>query len=178
MNNMKIDFKNKTQVALLILIALTLCFIFGQSILPPSKSMQTSDEIAGVVDGMFTGSSGESSEERSRPMLDFIVKYMRKIAHFVEHGILGIEVFLLFFVLEKNSGRAKRIMPIDVKTLLFSLNVGLLVGFFDESIQILSGRNYNIIDVWLDFAGYATFTLVITLIFVIKNSIKKPLTEV
>lgn len=170
---MRIDFKSKKQIILIVFIALTLCFIFGQSVLPPDKSMETSDDVAEAVDGIFSADESTEKDNPQRPFLTFVIEHIRKIAHFVEHGILGIEVFLLFLVLEKESGKERKIMPIGIKTLLFSLNIGLLVGFFDESIQILSGRNSSTLDVWLDFAGYITFTALITLGFILAKALKE-----
>ena len=63
-------------------------------------------------------------------------------------------------------------MPVGIKTLALSLNIGILVGFFDETMQIFSERTYSITDVWIDIAGYASFTLLLTLIYVIIKSIK------
>ena len=175
---MKVNFKDKTQLIWLIAIALTLAFIFGQSMLPASKSIETSD---GVADTMGTildhdapsDENGDSvSDREDRPVIDFVIKYIRKIAHFIEHGILGLEIFFLLLAIEKAEGGETSLMPLRVTTLLFSLNMGVLAGFFDESIQILSGRTYSILDVWLDIAGYATFTAILTLTYVIIRAIK------
>lgn len=178
---MKIDLKDKTQLIWLVLIALTLAFIFGQSMLPASRSMQTSDGVADTVENILIPDSADGSDAEDggahRPVIDFFIKYLRKIAHFVEHGILGLEIFFLLLAIERRSGRERGITPLSVTTVLFSLNVGLLVGFLDETIQIFSGRMYSIVDVWLDFAGYATFTAVLTLIYVIAHLVKKSKTE-
>lgn len=178
---MKINFKDRTQLIWLVLIALTLAFIFGQSMLPASRSMQTSDGVADTVEHILTPDSADGSDTEDggahRPVIDFFIKYLRKIAHFVEHGVLGLEMFFLLLTLEKRAGREHGIMPLGVTTLLFSLNLGLIVGFLDETIQIFSGRMYSIVDVWLDFAGYAAFTAVLTLVYVIARLIKKTKTE-
>lgn len=161
------------------IIALTLAFIFGQSMLPASMSMQTSDSLADTMEGILDHEvpseevADSAKENASRPIVDFFIKYLRKIAHFVEHGILGLEMFFLLMAIERQAKKEHEIMPIGIPTLLFSLNMGLLAGFIDETIQIFSGRMYSIIDVWLDFAGYATFTAVLTLTYVIAGLIKK-----
>ena len=174
---MKIDFKDRTQVIWLVLIALTLAFIFGQSMLPASRSMQASDSVADTVEDILDhdapSGSGTEDEGHSRPVLDFFIKYLRKIAHFVEHGILGLETFFLLLAMQRRKSVDRGIMPISTAALIFSLNFGLLVGFFDETIQIFSGRMYSIVDVWLDFAGYATFTALLTLTYVISRLVKK-----
>lgn len=176
---MKIDFKDRTQVIWLVLIALTLAFIFGQSMLPASRSMQTSDSVADTVEDILdheapsSDGTGTENKEASRPVLDFFIKYLRKIAHFVEHGILGLEMFFLLLAIERQKNSEQGIMPLSTAALIFSLNIGLLAGLFDETIQIFSGRMYSIVDVWLDFAGYATFTVLLTLTYIIIRLIKK-----
>ena len=175
---MKINLKDRTQVIWLVLIALTLAFIFGQSMLPPSMSMQTSDSLADTMDVILDhdapseDASELTEESASRPIVDFFIKYLRKIAHFVEHGMLGLEMFFLLLAIERQANEKHGIMPLGIRTLLFSLNIGVLAGFIDETIQIFSGRMYSIIDVWLDFAGYATFTAILTLMYVSVRLIK------
>lgn len=87
----------------------------------------------------------------------YFMKHIRKIAHFTEHGIFGLEVFFLAFVIEKLIGKRKKILPLTPMTLLVCLNAGILVAFIDESIQLLSGRTASIRDIWLDLSGFAAF---------------------
>lgn len=242
---MKINLKRKKQIVILVIIAITLSFIFGQSMLPVPKSVENSDGFANKIDTLFepelipqpqepstdnSGSNdsgaepetpgtsegnpgeeappedtpgGSESEDTSggnvgaetpggdgeentpgdetedipeeepeiiyvakpRPVIDFVIANVRKIAHFIEHGFFGIEIFLLMFFIEKDSGKKRKIFPIGVKSFIISLNIGILVALFDESIQILSGRGPDVRDIWLDIAGYATFTALMFAIF-------------
>ena len=213
-------------------MALTLSFIFGQSMISGPQSIEKSDVVADKVDNLFapelvpkpveptpdesaepdkapestppsedsstTPPSEDSSttppskgtdntapeqdseqttepeiiyEEKPRPFIDFVIKNIRKIAHFVEHGIFGLEVFFFLLALEKAAGTQRKIMPIGVKTLIITLNIGILTAFFDESIQILSERTYSVVDMWIDIAGYASFTALVTVIYVIIKTI-------
>lgn len=258
---MKINLKRKKQIVILVIIAITLVFIFGQSMLPIPKSVENSDGFANKIDTLFepelipqpqepstdnSGSNdsgtepetpgtsegnpggevppedapgGSGSEDTSggdvgteppggdgeentpgtednvdtpdgdetedipeeepeiiyvakpRPVIDYIIANVRKVAHFVEHGILGLEVFLLMFFIEKDAQKKRKVFPIGVKLFILSLNIGILAALFDESIQILSGRGPDVRDIWLDIAGYATFTALMFVIFSLVKSI-------
>lgn len=120
----------KKKTLMLILIALTLAFIWGNSCL----SRETSSEMSG-----FTVS-----------ILSFLNitddAFVRKAAHFTEYFALGAELSVLLRICGKKGSR------VITDVIIF----GLLVGFFDETIQIFSGRAPEIADVWLDWAGYNT----------------------
>ncbi len=120
--------------SLLALIAATLLFIFIQSILPPETSGAESDAIGEII--------GEIIPPDTKPGA-FIQINIRKIAHFTEFFCLGAEValYVVFFL--------KR--PLFV---ILSYPAVLLSAFFDESIQMLSGRGPSIFDVWIDFFGF------------------------
>ena len=66
---------------------------------------------------------------------------VRKLAHFAEFSVLGLELALLF---HGNISKART-----------ALIHGFGVTFLDETIQIFSGRGPAISDVWLDMAGVA-----------------------
>ena len=97
---------------------------------------------------------------------------LRKAAHFIEHGILGIEMFFLVMIIEKNRGSSGKaaLRPIS---LLLTLYFGMFVALVDETIQIFSSRGYSIKDVWLDISGYATFTVLLFLIFTLRRCLNK-----
>lgn len=224
---MKINFKSKKQIIILIIIAVTLSFIFGQSMLSMADSLENSLGFAGTLDTLFepelvpkpvepapdnsgNSSSGNSEssagntdaqpekaptetppedntdeevkedidkeqeiiyEKKPRPVIDFIIANVRKVAHFVEHGLFGIEIFLLMLFIERDSGKERKIFPIGIKSVLIALNIGILVALFDESIQILSARGPSVSDIWLDISGYATFVAVMFAVFTIVKSV-------
>ena len=116
------------------LILLNLLFIYTQSALPPETSGAESDAVGEIV--------GEIIPPETKPGA-FIQINLRKIAHFVEFFSLGI-LSALYVALEL---KRKSFVAL-------SYPASLLAAFFDESIQMLSGRGPSIFDVWLDFAGF------------------------
>ena len=65
--------------------------------------------------------------------------FVRKLAHFTEFFVLGLELAVLF-------------CSFSSKPILFSL----LVALTDETIQLFTGRGSQVKDVWLDFFGACT----------------------
>ena len=125
---------------LLALIAGTVVFIFVNSALPPEVSAEQSGTVGGIIAEIIPPDTDLGS---------FIQEYLRKIAHFTEYGMLGIEISLLVFFYFK-------------RRVLFGCSaaaVPFFVGFIDESIQILSDRGPSISDVWIDIGGFITFSL-------------------
>lgn len=131
---MKNKHKNIIKLSLLLLIAATLAFIFVQSMLPPDKSQAESDKVGDIIEEIIPPDT---------PTGDYVQNNIRKIAHFVEFFILGCEVALYGILF---------IRP--VKRLALSFPAALIVAFFDESIQMFTGRGPAISDVWIDFFGF------------------------
>ena len=76
---------------LLITVFLTLLFIFGNSLASREESQEISDKVnesIGEVITVVTGKEDSSLE-------DFFTKYHRKIAHFFEFALLGLQMILL-----------------------------------------------------------------------------------
>ena len=125
---------------LLALIVGTVAFIFVNSALPPEVSAEQSGTVGGIIAEIIPPDTDLGA---------FIQEYLRKIAHFTEYGLLGIEISLLVFFYFK-------------RRILFGCSaaaVPFFIGFIDESIQILSGRGPSISDVWIDIGGFITFSL-------------------
>ena len=124
-------------VSLIIIICLTLLFIFFQSILPPAASKEESDSVAGILSLIF-------------PRDSFIIKNIREIAHFLEYGLLGVEIslYVCFFACKPFAASAA------------SFASALLVATIDEIIQIFSGRVADILDVCTDFSGFVTLSII------------------
>lgn len=121
---------------LIVLLILILAFIWGNSCLPVRFSARESRHILQLI----------------RPFLELFVgqgnvthHLVRKLAHFIEFTSLGLVIGLL-----AQSGRNLRL-----RTVIFSLVMGLLAAFADETIQMFSDRGDQIKDVWLDFSGVA-----------------------
>ena len=139
---------NKEKVlkyALLFLIASTLLFIFIQSMLPPETSSAESEAVGGVIEEIIPPDTKPGA---------FIQTNLRKIAHFTEFFFLGIELalYIAFFM--------KRGIFV-----LLSYPFSMLIAFFDESIQVLSGRGPSITDAWIDFFGFFVSASIVYAIF-------------
>jgi len=131
------DPRGRWIAALRLLVALTLAFIWGNSLL----SMQASDQVS-------TGFLAYI-----RPLLELFVgtgnvtdHLVRKLAHFTEYAALGGELAALAALDEHLSWQG----------LANCLSAGLAVAVTDESIQLLSQRGSALTDVLLDFSGAVT----------------------
>ena len=157
------DITRLAKIFRILLIALmigTVAFIFVNSMLPKDESQEQSDAIKDAI--------LEVLPEGSKTY-NFVDQYIRKIAHFTEYGMLGIEVALYIALYER--GRLRR-APL-------ALLLPLFVGFIDESIQIFSDRGPAISDVWIDIGGFITFfclaLLVICVICLLARLVRKRL---
>ncbi len=150
---MRTEPKSIIKIALLILIALNLAFIFVQSLIPPEESTKES------------GAVGEFIEEIIPPETkpgEFIQINLRKIAHFVEFAALGTEVALYWILFLR-----RRV------ALFLSFPAALMVGFFDESLQLISERGASVKDVWIDFLGFVFSSVIIYTGYLIFYLIRK-----
>lgn len=115
------------------LILLTLCFIWGNSLMPASVSGAFSDWVGTVLSHIFGGVV--------RPDTGHGV--LRKLAHGTEYLVLGTELtVLLWWMLQKPWS-------------LLALS-GASAALIDETIQLfIEGRSGAIRDVWIDLGGFA-----------------------
>jgi len=134
---------------LIVLIILTLCFIWGNSIMPASISGAISERVKDLINSLLggVGRGGALSGDG----------VLRKVAHASEFGLLGIELTLLY----RNA----------IKEKLTSIALyGLAVAVIDETIQLFSeGRAALVKDVWIDFAGFTLGVLLILLVATIRS---------
>ncbi len=135
------------KVVFLVLIAITLAFIFIQSILPPEKSSAESDKVSDIVAGVIPPDTNVGG---------FIQLNLRKLAHFIEFFILGIEVALLIVISLKK-----------IQFALMSIPSAALVALLDETIQIFSERGPAVSDVWIDVFGFAVASLIVYMVYAI-----------
>ena len=133
------------RIALLCLIAATLLFIFIQSMLPPETSSAESDAVGGVIEEIIPSDT---------PAGSYIQLNLRKIAHFVEFAVLGVEValYVAFFMRKPHF-------------IALSYIAALVTALFDESVQIFSKRGPAIFDVWIDFFGFFIFASIVYFTF-------------
>ena len=146
----------KTKIACIIIAAILLAFIWGNSMLPRAQSSDLSVWAMGILNKIFSADvTAEGSVEGAGAL--------RKIAHFAEFCALGAVLSILFWQIIKD----KRIM-----TLSLALS-GVFVALFDETIQIFSGRGPLVSDVWLDISGYAVGCAIALAVVLLKTKISE-----
>ena len=127
----------KVWVAVLsVLIVITLCFIFGNSLKGPDESKKQSDAVGDVLRPIIDPNEKLTDEEFSF--------FVRKSGHFVEYAILGFESALLAFVLCGEFTLVGVTCP--------ALGC-LLMANVDEFIQSFTDRGSKVADVFIDFGG-------------------------
>ena len=114
------------------LLAVTLVFIWGNSLLPGEISQAFSDWDKALLAKLLPGGSGDSAGQGSG--------LLRKLAHFTEFTVLGMLLCWLFGMLQK-----KRYWP---------LLWGMAAACVDETIQIfVPERSPGLKDVAIDSCG-------------------------
>ena len=131
-------------IAVALLLAATLAFIWGNSLESLEKSSAKS----------------KSAMEDIAPLLEFFIgratdHIVRKLAHFAEFSVLGGELAVLAVL-----RRRVRIQPV-----INCLSAGLAASVTDEALQLLPGRGSQVSDILLDFTGTVTGILFILLIY-------------
>lgn len=133
--------------------AATVAFIWQQSTLAPADSAATSDAVGGVLISLFGGPHSAFGA--------FFSRYLRKIAHFFEFFVLGLECEAYL------AGR--HTLRRSVLLLLF----GLTIAGADEFLQLFSGRGSAIFDVLLDFFGYLSGVAALLVAVLLMSYLKK-----
>ena len=128
--------RNTFKIVLTSIIALTVTSFFVHSLMPREVSSAESAGVASMLSNIFSPDT---------PLGAFIINNVRKIAHFCEYGVLGLELALYTVLLVKSKKRGA----------IYSFTFAHSVAFIDESLQIISGRGPMIADVWLDMLGFA-----------------------
>ena len=147
-------------IILTILIILTLAFIWGNSLMPRDESTEMStwalrhfNEVLGRISG--------------KP-LTVSEHFLRKLAHFTEFAVLGMEMLaraIPISVFWDSLPEAQpRKAPLDRKACIVTAVCGLAAAMIDESLQGFSDRSPQISDVFLDFAGFLAGAAIIYVI--------------
>ena len=142
--------KQQLRLFLQLLLIVTLCIIWGNSLLSREDSSALSSGLTAWLRSIGLPVSNH---------------FVRKSAHFCEFGLLGAELVLLFRL---RGGRG-------FQCLCNSGFAALLAAVTDETIQVFSGRGSQVLDVVLDFSGAVAGILLCTLIA--KRSEKKHPTQ-
>lgn len=132
--------KASLRLFLRLTLVATLCFIWGNSLLPGEESAELSGGLASWLNSL-----GLPIEDDG---------LLRKLAHFAEFGLLGTELTLLL--------RLRGIK--GMQNICLSALTAFFIAAADETIQIFSGRGAQISDVLLDFAGGVTGILLCNLL--------------
>lgn len=143
------------RIVLLVLLVLTVLFIWSNSLRDGSASSAQSGSVQRFLQGIldFLGIP-----------LTLTAHFVRKAAHFTEYFLLGTEAALYGCIV---SGVTRR------RVWDMCCTVGC-VAFLDETIQIFSHRGPAIADVWLDMAGGgAGLVLTFALYFLIVSCRRK-----
>lgn len=120
-----------------ILIGLNLCLIWGNSAVTADESQAMSDWVLKLLSFLPEGELGSV--------------LIRKAAHFSEFALLGM---LMGWMSLLCAGR----------TFPGILGIGLGCGCIDETIQyFVPGRASMLLDVWIDFSGFATGFILLTI---------------
>ena len=119
-----------------ILIALTLAFIWVNSLMPRAESQAVSQGLLERIVELFRTLGIHLSPKSDH--------FIRKLAHFVEFGILGAEFSLLLHLRNKQGSQGY----------VNCAFAGLSAAVIDESLQLISNRGSQVQDVLLDFCGY------------------------
>ena len=139
------------------LMAAILCFIWGNSMLPANSSLSLSEWVRMVLTDSIPIRAGE---------INWASVFVRKLAHFVEFGALGVCMAWHHGMLEKKQLRG------------FAACV--LAACIDESIQFFSpGRAPGLYDVIIDSmgAGCGMLLLIFGHTYLKKRSTQKQLED-
>ena len=167
-----LSFKDKKQLSVLIIMLVTLVFIFVQSMLPPKVSKEESDAVGDAVSDAVTGVVGTDTPEKvekTDSFREYMKANVRKLAHLFEYAMLGIETLIFLFLIYGNDRRNMHIpLPAAARSVLFPLTV----AFIDESIQFISGRAPSVADMWTDIFGYICGFALAYLVLILVKAIK------
>ena len=139
--------EKKRRVLSTVLICLciaTVAFIWGNSMLGSKASSNVSNSVLGALDPIIRRFGIVSKDDL----------WLRKLAHFTEFAALGAELLFLAAVRRRFGLQA-------ASNCAFA---ALLAALTDETIQLISGRNSQVLDVLLDFSGSLTGILIAWLI--------------
>lgn len=128
--------RKRWNVVLVLLVALTLAFIWGNSLISRTESQDLSRGLLGQICAALETVGVHIDPENDH--------WLRKLAHFCEFGLLGAELCALMLL-------NRRACPQSYVNCAFA---GLAVAVTDEALQLISNRGSQVQDVLLDFAGF------------------------
>lgn len=142
------------RIVLIVLMVMTIAFIWGNSLLGRQASTEHSDTVRGFL---------QKIAELLGLQWTLTIPMVRKAAHFLLFFLLGTE-----WTLYRLCGR--QLNRQDVGSILSGV---FTVAFLDETIQVFSKRGPLITDVWLDISGGVTAMLLVFALYYLINACKK-----
>ena len=136
--------RRRWNILLGILLAATLCFIWGNSLLSREDSAELSVWVTEWLTQFMENLPLQQPDEH----------VIRKLAHFGEFALLGLELAALFFL---NRGRT-------FQSAIISALCALAAASVDETLQFFSHRAPMVKDVLLDLTGALTGILLLWLL--------------
>lgn len=146
---MNASVRKRWNIVLVLLLVLTLAFIWGNSLLPRTESQEISRGLLAELCAAL-----EHVGLHLDPQNDH---WLRKLAHFGEFGLLGAELCALLFL----NRRAR------LQGFVNCAFTGLAVAVTDEALQLISNRGSQVQDVLLDFAGFLAGFLLCGLVWML-----------
>lgn len=137
---------------ILILLLLNLCFIWGNSLLPPHASNAIGDKVTEIIRSVFA----VQQEKQEKPDTWWTGAHVRKLTHATEFATL---VALSTAYVLAHGKRLRDCWP-------FLLLCGVLTALTDETIQLFTGRTSAVEDVWIDSGGFAAGMVVIVYLLI------------
>ncbi|MBR3966436.1 MAG: VanZ family protein [Clostridia bacterium] len=146
----------------LLLIALTLFFIFGNSAKNTEKSGADSEAVTSFIEQI---PPIKEAIENNKLQPGSLEGPIRSLAHFFEFSILGAELMLLIILLTSSA---------NIKYYFFVVLLCFILGLSDEIIQSFTDRSTEVVDVIKDIAGGAFGAFAVSLIhFLVRHKKKK-----
>ena len=137
----------------IILILLTLIFIFGNSLKNVEKSSNASESVTSVIEKI---PPIKQAIEKDIIQPGSLEGPIRSFAHFFEFSILGAELMLLIILLKCSC---------NIKYFLFVVLICFILGLSDEITQSFTDRSTEAIDVIKDVCGGAFGAFCINMIY-------------
>ena len=144
--------QTRSKKILTVVIIITIAVIWGHSLLGREASSEESSFVMALLTPLLELFVGKGN------VTEHLV---RKLAHFCEFFILGIELQLFFSLLNSRKSAVR-----------LALSHGLFTALVDETIQVFSGRGPMIQDVWLDFSGVTAGSLIALAVMMTKANQK------
>lgn len=127
---------------LILLIVLTLSFIWSNSLANAAESSEKSGNVVRIIKPII--------DPENKIEEDIFVTVVRKLAHFSEFTLLGAEMLLLFYTFDKWRN-------LHIYRLCFPVGTAFLCAVTDELLQLTSpGRSCEFRDMMIDLAGIIT----------------------